>query len=79
MDDRRSFEDDTAAKQRLTGEPSFRQVIVLVVITSVIMSFSAAMLRLTPVATFVVIVVGMVVLGLVGRLILKRINLRRHR
>jgi hypothetical protein len=44
VEDRRSFEDDTAAKQRLTGEPLYQQVIVLVLITC----FNAAILRFGP-------------------------------
>ncbi|MFT2711532.1 hypothetical protein ACMT90_06900 [Clavibacter sp. Sh2126] len=73
------FEHDSAARQRTTGEPSFRQVMVLVAVSSVITSFSAAFLRMGLIAGPLFIVVGIVALSLIGRVILKRVNLRRNR
>lgn len=78
MDDRRRFEHDSAARQRLTGEPSSRQMLVLVAVTAVVTSATAAFLQMGLPATFL-FVVGMLVLGAVGWVILKRANLRRHR
>jgi hypothetical protein len=79
MDDRRRFERDSAARQRLTGEPSARQMLVLVAVTAVVTSATAAFLQMGLLATFLFVVVGMLVLGAVGWVILKRANLRRHR
>jgi Flp pilus assembly protein TadB len=81
MDDRRRFEHDSAARQRSTGEPSARQILVLVAVTAVVTSATAAFLQLGLLATFlvVVVVVGMLVLGAIGSVILKRADLRRHR
>jgi hypothetical protein len=79
MVDRRSFEHDSAARQRLTGEPTARQSLVLVAVTAVIASATGAFLEMGLLATFLFVVVGMLVLGAVGWVILRRINLRRHR
>jgi Flp pilus assembly protein TadB len=79
MDDRRRFEHDSAARQRSTGEPSARQILVLVAVTAVVTSATAAFLQLGLLATFLVVVVGMLVLGAIGWVILKRADLRRHR
>jgi hypothetical protein len=79
MGDRRRFEHDSAAKQRLTGAPSFRKMLVLVAVTAVVTSATAASLQMGMLATFLFVVVGMLVLGAVGWVILKRANLRRHR
>jgi hypothetical protein len=79
MDDRRTFEHDSAARQRSTGEPSARQILVLVAVTAVVTSATAAFLQLGLLATFLVVVVGMLVLGAIGWVILKRADLRRHR
>jgi hypothetical protein len=79
MDDRRRFEHDSAARQRLTGEPSSRQMLVLVAVTAVVTSATAAFLQMGLLATFLFVVAGMLVLGAVGWVILKRANLRRHR
>jgi hypothetical protein len=79
MDDRRRFEHDSAARQRLTGEPSARQMLVLVAVTAVVTSATAAFLQMGLLATFLFVVAGMLVLGAVGWVILKRANLRRHR
>jgi hypothetical protein len=79
MDDRRRFEHDSAARQRSTGEPSARQILVLVAVTAVVTSATAAFLQLGLLATFLVVVVGMLVLGAIGSVILKRADLRRHR
>jgi hypothetical protein len=78
MDERRSFERDSAARQRITGELSARQVLVLIAVTAFI-SFTAPMVHLDTVARSVVIVGGMVVLGIVSRMLLKRVNLCRPR
>jgi hypothetical protein len=77
--DRRRFEHDAAARQRLTGEPSARQLLVLVAVTAVLTSATAAFLQMGLLATFLFVVVGMLVLGAVGLVVLKRVNLRRHR
>jgi hypothetical protein len=79
MDDRRRFEHDSAARQRSTGEPSARQILVLVAVTAVVTSATAAFLQLGLLATLLVVVVGMLVLGAIGWVILKRADLRRHR
>lgn len=79
MDDRRRFEHDSAARQRLTGKPSARQMLVLVAVTAVVTSATAAFLHMGLPATFLFVVVGMLVLGAVGRVLLKRANLRWHR
>jgi hypothetical protein len=79
MDDRRRFEHDSAARQRSTGEPSARQILVLVAVTAVVTSATAAFLQLGLLATFLFVVVGMLVLGAIGSVILKRADLRRHR
>jgi hypothetical protein len=79
MDDRRRFEHDSEARQRSTGEPSAQQILVLVAVTAVVTSATAAFLQLGLLATFLVVVVGMLVLGAIGSVILKRADLRRHR
>lgn len=66
----------SAARERLTVEPSMGRVFVLVVIVSVLTSFTAAMLRRRIGAGFFFI--DMVMLGFAGRLILKYVNLREH-
>ena len=79
MDDRRSFEDDTAAKQRLTGAPSVRQFLVLVGVTAFVSAFAIGFLDLEIVPRFVLTFTVMVVVTVVGTAVLRRANLRRHR
>ncbi|OUE29470.1 hypothetical protein BFL35_14780 [Clavibacter michiganensis] len=81
MDDRRSFEHDSAAKRRLTGELSARQALGLVAVTA-FMSASAsalAFVELDFVMRIVVMVVVMLVLAPIGRVVIRRSNLRRNR
>ena len=79
MDDRRSFEHDSAAQKRLTGEPSARQVLVLIAVTAFMSASALAFVELDFVMRIVSMVVVMLVLLLIGRAVLRRANLRRHR
>ncbi|MWJ15719.1 hypothetical protein DOU15_07395 [Clavibacter michiganensis subsp. michiganensis] len=79
MDDRRSFEHDSAARQRLTGEPSARQVLVLIAVTAFMSASALAFVELEFVTRVVLMVVVMLVLVLIGRLVIRRSNLRRNR
>jgi hypothetical protein len=58
MDDRHRFEHHSAARQRLTGEPSARQILVLVAVTAVLTSATAAFLQMGLLATFLFVVVA---------------------
>jgi hypothetical protein len=78
MDDRRRFEHDAAARQRLTGELSARQVLVLIAVTAFMSASALAFVELEFVMRIVVMAVVMLVLMLIGRVVLRRINLRRH-
>jgi hypothetical protein len=79
MDDRRRFEHDSATRQRLTGELSARQVLVLIAVTAFMSASALAFVELEFVMRIVVMAVVMLVLMLIGRVVLRRINLRRHR
>ena len=79
MDDRRRFEDDSAAKQRLTGELSARQVLVLIAGTAFLSGSALAFVELEFILRIVLMAVVMLVLVLIGRVLIRRINLRRRR
>lgn len=79
MDDRRDFEHDSAAHQRLTGEPSARQILVLIAVTAFMSASALAFVELEFVMRIVVMVVVMLVFMLIGRVVIRRSNLRRHR
>jgi hypothetical protein len=79
MDDRRRFEHDSAARQRLTGEPSSRQMLVLIAVTAFLSASALAFVELEFVMRIVVMVVVMLVLMLIGRVVIRRSNLRRNR
>jgi len=79
MDDRRSFEHDSAAQQRLTGEPSARQILVLIAVTAFMSASALAFVELEFVMRIVVMAVVMLVLMLIGRVVIRRSNLRRNR
>ncbi|KDP92563.1 MULTISPECIES: hypothetical protein [Clavibacter] len=79
MDDRRRFEDDSAARQRLTGELSARQVLVLIAVTAFMSASALAFVELESVTRIVLMIVVMLVLVLIGRVVMRRSNLRRNR
>ncbi|MFD2340455.1 hypothetical protein BFL36_12965 [Clavibacter michiganensis] len=79
MDDRRSFEHDSAAKRRLTGELSARQSLGLVAVTAFMSASALAFVELDFVMRIVVMVVVMLVLAPIGRVVIRRSNLRRNR
>jgi hypothetical protein len=79
MDDRRSFEHDSAATQRLTGAPSVRQFLVLVGVTAFVSAFAVGFLELDVVPRFLLILTVMLAVTVVGTAVIRRSNLRRHR
>lgn len=79
MDDRRDFEHDSASHKRLTGEPSARQLLVLIAVTAFLSGSALAFVELGFVMRIVVMVVVMLVLVLIGRAVIRRSNLRRNR
>lgn len=79
MNDRRSFEHDSAAHQRLTGEPSARQILVLIAVTAFLSGSALAFIELEFVTRIVLTVAVMLVLMLIGRVVIRRSNLRRNR
>jgi hypothetical protein len=79
MDDRRRFEHDSAAKQRLTGEPSARQILVPIAVTAFMSASALVFVELEFVLRIVLMAVVMLVLGLIGRVVIRRSNLRRNR
>jgi len=79
MDDRRSFEHDSAAQQRLTGAPSTRQFLVLIGVTAFVSAFGIGFLDLEIVTRMVLVCAVMLVLVPIGTAVIRRANLRRHR
>ncbi|MBF4622700.1 hypothetical protein [Clavibacter sp. VKM Ac-2872] len=79
MDDKRMFEHDSAAHQRLTGEPSARQILVLIAVTAFMSASALAFVELEFVLRIVLMAVVMLVLMLIGRVIVRRSNRRRNR
>jgi hypothetical protein len=79
MDDRRMFEHDTAAQQRLTGEPSARQILVLIAVTAFMSGSALAFVELEFLTRIVLTVAVMLVLMLIGRVVIRRSNLHRNR
>lgn len=79
MDDRRSFEDDTAAKRRLAGALSGRQFLVLIGVTAFLPAFGIGFVQLELVTRMVLMAAVMLVVVLIGTAFIRRSNLRRHR
>jgi len=79
MADRRMFEDDSAAKQRLTGAPSGRQLLVLIGLTAFVSAFALGFVELELETRMVLTAAVMLVLVLIGSAFIGRANLRRRR
>ncbi|WP_316298113.1 hypothetical protein [Clavibacter michiganensis] len=79
MDDRRTFEHDSAAQRRLTGQLSARQELVLIAVTAFMSASALAFVELEFVTRVVLMVVVMLVLVLIGRVVIRRSNLRLNR
>jgi hypothetical protein len=69
---------DPTGQQRVSGQPTPRQVLVVIAAAAAIAGSGAAFLGLELLPLAVVSCLGTMVLGLVGILIVRRFNRRHH-
>ncbi|WP_104344118.1 hypothetical protein [Clavibacter michiganensis] len=69
---------DPTGQQRVSGQPTPRQLLVVIAAAAAIAGAGAALLGLELLPLAVVSCIGTIVLGLIGILIVRRFNRRRH-